>query len=312
MRSKLKYARFIGFFLFLFVLLKVDLRTILDHFRSIDPAPFAAGILILFVFHVSKALRWKYILGRQAIGYSVKDSYLMYAAGLYAGVITPGRLGDFIKALYLRADGHSSGRALSGVFLDRVIDLFFLALIALPSLVWIKLSSQADVNILGAVVFFGVMVAVLILISSRRLAGRLGNRFLALIPGRFKPSFKDNLDEFYASLDVFSLVQYTVIVLYTLAGWLIYFSGIHLFSRAIGLDLPFYQVIFFFVLSSIAAFIPASIAGIGTRDVTLLYFFPLLGYTKEAAISFSLIILFIYFLTALFGLIAWLIKPIKW
>ena len=60
------------------------------------------------------------------IKYSLKDSFLMYCSGLYLGVVTPGRMGEIAKALYLKKDGYSMGKSLVGAVLDRLADFIFL------------------------------------------------------------------------------------------------------------------------------------------------------------------------------------------
>jgi len=309
---KLKYIRLLGIVIFVIVLFKVDLGEIFNFFKSIQPIDFILSIIILFIFHISKSMRWQYILARQSINYKLLNCYLMYSAGLYAGVVTPGRLGDFIKALYLKKDGHSAGKALASVFLDRILDLFFLFLIAIPSFVWIRNSSNKNINIFGILVIIALIIIVLMLLASKRSANFFGKIFLRFIPSKYKSLFRNNFSDFYSNLKLFSFSNYLIIVLFTIFGWLIYFYLIFFLCKAANLNMPFYQVVFFNIVSFIIAFLPISIAGIGTRDVTLIYFFTQMDYSKEAAILFSLIVLLMYFLTALLGLSAWLIKPIKW
>lgn len=312
LKIKSKYVRFLGLVIFVIVLLHVDLGKIFSYFKSIQPIHLISSMAILLTFHISKSIRWQYILKKQSIPYSLSSSYLMYSAGLYAGVITPGRLGDFIKAFYLKKDGHTTGKALASVFLDRILDLFFLFLIAIPSFIWVKQSVDAKINLLGIIIFLALISVIIILVSSKKFAHFWGQIFFRFIPAKYKPLFQNSFNDFYSSLNSFSVLHYLIVVFITVTGWFIYFYLIFFLSEAAGLNIPFLQVVFFFVVSSIAAFIPISVAGIGTRDVTLLYFFPFIGYSKETAVSFSLIILFIYLLTTLYGLIAWIIKPLKW
>ena len=57
--------------------------------------------------------------------------------------------------------------------------------------------------------------------------------------------------------------------------------------------------------------LPISISGIGTRDVTLIFFFGLQAVSAEQAVAFSLLYLFTsYWLIALLGAVVYLRYPI--
>jgi len=59
--------------------------------------------------------------------------------------------------------------------------------------------------------------------------------------------------------------------------------------------------------------IPFSIAGLGTRDATVIYFFGIVGANAAQAVGFSLVYLLIgTYLTALAGFILWLRHPVRW
>ena len=55
--------------------------------------------------------------------------------------------------------------------------------------------------------------------------------------------------------------------------------------------------------------IPITIFGVGTRDLTLIYLFPLLGFSNEAALSFSFLLLVFVLMHSFLGLILWLKFP---
>ena len=301
-------VRFIGLIIFAFILWRLDIRHIFEQFRRIQLEIFLVAVAGLVAFHLLKALRWRYILGLQEIKYSFINSYLMYLSGLFLGILTPGRLGDFAKTLYLRADGFSTVKAVFSCFLDRVLDLIFLLLCGVFSLFWIDRMLAIRMPLLWvigvALVLAGAIGKLLGLDRIKKYASRL-------IPKNYRPLFEKELKGLKTDLKNYSFRNATTLTVYTTIGWLLYFSVIYVLSRSIGLKIAFFDVVAFFVVSTLITFIPITIAGVGTRDLVLLAMFSQVGYVKEDAISFSLLILMSYFLTALFGLIAWLIKPIR-
>jgi len=67
----------------------------------------------------------------QAVHYSLKNTFLVYWSGVYAGIITPGKLGEFIKVIYLKADkGISISKGFSSVLMDRLFDMYLLTVLA--------------------------------------------------------------------------------------------------------------------------------------------------------------------------------------
>ena len=87
--------------------------------------------MILNIPHLFiKSYRWNYLLKQQSINYSAVQSFLVYMSSLYVGFITPGRLGEFVKTLYLKSDkGINISKGFSSVLVDRLFDLYLLIIL---------------------------------------------------------------------------------------------------------------------------------------------------------------------------------------
>lgn len=303
-----RLLRFIGLIVFVLILWRLDIRYILEQFKRMQWEVFLVAVAALVTFHVLKAFRWRYILGLQEIQYSFTNSYLMYLSGLFAGILTPGRLGDFAKIFYLRADGFSTVKAVFSSFLDRVLDLIFLLLCGVFTLLWIDRMLSVRIPFLWVI---GVALASALAIGKLMGLDRIKKIVSKLIPKSYRPLFDKEVTGLKDDLKNYSFWKAVTLIVYTAIGWLLYFFVIYALTRSIGLKIPFFDVVAFFVVSTLVTFIPITIAGVGTRDLVLLAMFSQVGYVKEDAISFSLLILVSYLLTALFGLMAWLIKPVR-
>ena len=78
------------------------------------------------------------------------------------------------------------------------------------------------------------------------------------------------------------------------------------------LPLSFIDTGIYMAVISLVVLIPVSIAGIGTRDAALIALFSMNGIAAESALSYSLLILFAFYIcTAIMGAIEWQIKPIR-
>ena len=121
-----KYSFLLGLVLFIIILSKSNLSGIFQNIKNINPFYLILASLVSFPMLFNKALCWNYIKRQQGIKYNLKNSFLMYCSGLYIGILTPGRLGEIAKALYLKKDGYSTGKSLVSAILDRLTDFVFL------------------------------------------------------------------------------------------------------------------------------------------------------------------------------------------
>lgn len=262
----------------------------------------------MVAFHILKAYRWRYLLSLHKIKNSLKDSYLVYMSGLFAGVLTPGRLGDFIKIFYLKNDGVSTIKATFINFVDRILDLGFL--LPLGIFYTILLSKVFSIQ---SYTLFMIVVSLLILFFALKSfrPEKIKKLRIKFIPRTYQPLFSTGFKELKSDFKNYNLITFSILTLLTVFGWCIYITVIYGLTKSINLPIPLFYVGAFFVFSTLVTFIPITVAGVGTRDLVLIAMFTRLGYLKEEAIAFSMLILIIYLLTALFGFVAWLVKPVK-
>ncbi|MFZ5559779.1 MAG: lysylphosphatidylglycerol synthase transmembrane domain-containing protein [Patescibacteria group bacterium] len=306
----MKYSFLIGIFLFAIILLKIDLGGILQNIKEINPLFLILAMLAAFPILLNKALCWNYIKTQQGIKYSLKDSFLMYCAGLYIGVLTPGRLGEATKVLYLKNDGHSLGKALVGVVLDRITDFaFFLFVLLIGSLFLISVL-QKQVLILIA----GILVLVCLFIVFLKIGlikWGINKAFRAFIPRKYQKSWKINFQDFIADLKIYKLRAYVIMMVITALSSGFYYLQMYILARGMNMDIPFLYLAVSVTIAGLVTLIPVSISGIGTRDAALILLLSPLGILKEQAVVFSALILIMALIATLIGLICWLIKPLR-
>lgn len=130
--------------------------------------------------------RWEYYLRRLGIRIQRSDSILVFLSG-FALTVTPGKLGEAVKALLLRqSHGIAARRTAPIVIAERITDLIALLLLALGGV----FTFHIDRRFLGAgAIAVGLGLAV---IGSESLAGRLFAAIERLRPAaRFVPKLRD-------------------------------------------------------------------------------------------------------------------------
>src|ERR687885_1237687 len=107
---------------------KIDLGATAALLLHADPLDIALSILLFIPFLAIKAWRWQIILRDLKVPIGMGEALRLYALGLGAGMLTPGNVGDAVKAAYFRERG--LGQAIVSVVLDRVWDVLILLLLA--------------------------------------------------------------------------------------------------------------------------------------------------------------------------------------
>ena len=303
--------RSIGLILFIIILSKLNLTKIIALLSNINPFYLALALLLFIPLLVIKAMRWQLLMNAQNIEYSLKDSTIMYAAALYIGALTPGRIGDFIKVFYLKGDGHPFGKSFATVLLDRLFDLTSLFLLGYAGMLLFIALFERSVIILSYIFAATALLLMFFLYKKDFSMGVLEYISSHFIPERYRENAKTGFSDLYNGIKTLNPSQLAVATFMTFFAWVIYFVMMYLFALSIDIDIPFLYLATCVSISAVITLIPISISGIGTRDATLIILFSYLGLSKESAIAFSMLILFMYAVNGFIGLIAWLKKPIS-
>jgi len=296
--------------LFLIILSRINIGKLFQNIEKINPLYLILAFLTTIPTIVNKAICWNYIKRQQGIKYSLKDSLLMYYSGIYLGFITPGKLGELAKAVYLKKDGHSLGKSLVSVVLDRASDIIFLlAFIFVGSLFYLSMFQKQVLILISGLIISVVLLLVFIKIGLVKWA--LIKAFNILVPEKYKKSWQINSQDFINNLKIYKLKHYSVIFAITIFSWLFYYLQMDLLAHGLGMKIPFVYLAVSVTAAGLITLIPVSLFGIGTRDATLILLFSPFLIPKEQIIVFSALILLLTTAVSLMGLIAWLIKPIK-
>jgi len=297
-------VRFVGILIFIAILAELKILYIFTKLINANPSFVLLSVFSFFTMHLFKAFRWKYLLKTHQITLSLKSSYLMYTSGLFFGLLTPGRLGDFVKITYLKKYGVDVVKGFFVNVFDRLLDLIFLLLLAI--IISATFFNEFIINILIlSFTIFSVIFIFYLLGNNKNNGLKL---FLGIILGNNnKNILLSKFNDFFSLLNNHSIQNTISLIVISSISWLVYILSIFFLSESINLGLSYSQVGIFFIISSIIALIPISFAGIGTRDMVLILLFSKIGYSKEEAISFSIIILTMYLFTAAIGLISWLL-----
>jgi glycosyltransferase 2 family protein len=305
--------RLIGPALLVFFLWRSDLRAIGQALAGLSWWPLLLSLGLMPLFIVVKAWRWSLIMRELALQ-PPSLAYLcaLYTIGLYAGGVTPGQSGDFVKGWYLRDRGLPLGPSLFSIVLDRLFDFFVMALLALLGLVAFLdvLPPAVQPAVRAFTIAFAAVVVVLTpaLMAHGPREWALGH-LTPLLPGRVRGvavHFRAQLQELRLRPGPFLLLLLATALS---AGstmvriWLLYL--------ALGLtSIPLIEIIGSTALIAILQALPISFAGIGVRDAVLVAVLGRHGAPPELAISLSALFLLVNIEHILVGFLVSLRYPL--
>ena len=309
-KSGVWLMRVLGLGVLLWLFSQAEWAELAARLQQVDSAVLYFSPPLTIALFLLRALRWKLLLVQfeQGIQLSLWRAWSIYAIGFFLGVITPGRMGDMAKAAYVgQQPGLSVERALASTFFDRILDLALLACMLLWAILHLGLGSWWRANSPGWS-FYAAALALLLLVTMagwRLFDGAFGERFRTSKWGRLACGIAGEMGPL-ANRTGLQAVGITC------AAYALYFSHTYLLAQLLGLGLSFADVVAMTVLIGLAAFLPISVAGLGTREgvLVLVMTYKEIPNALEAALTYAaLFFIACYVFPALLGLLCWLRTP---
>ena len=296
-----------------------DLTGMLSHVAG-WPLIAAAGCYLVAILAAS--CKWRELLREQGIRVGLLRVVRLTYIALFYNLVLPGQeSGNAVKAVLLGRSSHKANKVWASVLVDQVMVFLATAIITVVGLLFNP--HLADWPIwLGVSCFFLVgALGIQSLFLSRRVSQPIDRALRPIsrklrVPWKCKPHATasgkpgDALPgEWLAPLwDGLRSYQTTWHRLgYVLALSLLYQLALvataYQFALGLGMTVSFLNLAWVVTLVSMAQALPISIAGVGTRDSTLIYFLGALGVASGLSLELSLSLLALNVLMGLPGAI---------
>ncbi len=167
--------RLFGLALLAYLLTRLDPREVVALLRQADAWLVALALVLIIPLIWLKTVRWQIILAAQGIRYGAWPALLAYFGSLFVGLLTPGRLGEFVKAVHVQQEcGASAALAFASVLADRLFDLFALLVVGLLALPALSAASTFDAY--GLVAAAALLIIPFLLFLNPAVFGRAQRR----------------------------------------------------------------------------------------------------------------------------------------
>ena len=315
----LKFLPIIGILLYAYVIWRTGVGNIVKAFSGIKVIYIITVPLFLFSIILLKGLKWKLILNQYGQDFSYKNACMTWCIGAFAGGFTPGQAGEAIKALYVKKANPDKtfGECLSTIVSDKIIEIYSLmAIVIVSSILLINRLSKNPLYI-PFIVITCLILVVFYALTDYKVYIFLGRLFRPIIkfiiPYRYRENLKINLERFLSGIWELRNKKRILLRLWLIAifTWLILFLNLYILALSLSLNISLLYTMLISPIINFASIIPVSISGLGTRDVTTIFFFNEIGLGKESAVAWSMLNLAAGWT---FSLVGWIIslKPSLW
>ena len=292
----------------LIILFKVDLGQVVGYLENGRYTYLLPVVVLIFPYVGLRARRWQRLLARQNIRCPFRSALIFYFAAIYIGLVTPGRLGELAKGVFLKQNGMADiSQSLPSVVFDRLLDLYCLALLAIMAV--------AHLGLLAIPFWMTVLMVLACGIapwwflnwakSDNGLVRWVGSA-LGRFDGRWEKAWALFLEGSRSLISPHLLKA----LLLTISSYTVYFGQVYLLARMIGLPVTWIDTVMVVAFGVLIGFVPITIAGLGTREAVLIYLFGRLGVPAASTLSFAFLYNIVYI--ACIGAISamfWLMLP---
>lgn len=236
-----KYIKLIGLLILSYIITRINFKALLVQFKNINLYfLFTAILMNLFLIFV-KAIRWKAFLIQQNLSISTKSAFSIYLSSLYIGFITPGRLGEISKALYLKQKQVTSFyKGLSGAIMDRLLDLYFLILLGSVGVYY--LSKGKGINLEFVFLFVIILSLPIIILHPKVLNLSTHFLFKKISPKKFKNKINESVNEFIEGINQIINPVLLYGILLTVFSYSLFFFQCFLIAKSIGLQISYFDL----------------------------------------------------------------------
>jgi len=241
-----------------------------------------------------RGVRWQWLFGDQrdrlprsryvnatAIGYLITNTF-------------PLRLGELARIFFIARDGKQSyALAVSTIVVEHVLDV----LVVLGILLVVLLTGSVPVPeavthgaLIGAILFGGALVVMLLMVWQRQRVLRLTGYVLARIPRLDSAKWLRVVEHL---LDGFSVLQpglpLLMVLFWSVVGWLLSAVSLHFCVVAFVPRAPLSYSLFATVASTFVLLLPATPGAIGTLDAAIKESLVIFGVDPNVALSAAIV-----------------------
>lgn len=271
-----KFITTIALFFLLFFM--IDINKIISSFVSIRLIFATPLLFIVLSAYIFRAIRWQILLNSVKVKLNIPSSYKYLFMGIFFGIFTPGKAGEFARAAYF---SRSKTSIVATVLAEKIIDIGVLSVLSLFAILLIF----KNFILLVLIICILIALAIIYILSTH-------DGFASLIAKKFR--IESHREEFVESMkSCFKSRGLALCIFASLVFYMFMFCAGYILLNALNPALnPL--LIFCTPLLILLGNIPITISGLGLREFVTVFCFSLLSANPANGFAFS-ILLFAFF-----------------
>lgn len=272
------------------LLSRADLSQIWHTINQAESGLLLIAFLQFFAGYFITAKRWQILLAALNIPAKILTLVRSFSISMFFNNFLPSTIGGDAYRMYDSYRlGAEKSRAIAVIFIDRIIGLSALLMLALvasllagdiaakiPLLRLFLAAAMACILILGWIVFGRGGGVLLKLTEGRHALLKIANRIMQKLYSGFK-LFQGRSDIMAKAIGLSLLLQINVVI------------NALIITKALHIELPTIALFIIIPLAYLIMVLPISINGIGLRESVFVFFFGLYGVAQEQALAFAFI-----------------------
>ena len=270
------------------LLSRADLSQIWNTIKQAEPGLLIFAFIQFYIGYWITAKRWQSLLA--ALDVPVKTFTLVksFSIAMFFNNFLPSTIGGDAYRMYdSYRFGAGKSRAIAVIFIDRIIGLSALLLLALaasllageiaakiPLLRLFLVAAVAGILVLSWIVFGSGGAALLKLTSGKHAVLKVANRIMEKLYSGFH-LFQGRSDVMFKAIGLSLILQINVVI------------NAFIITKALHINVPTSALFIIIPLAYLIMTLPISINGIGLRESVFVFFFGLYGVLQEQALAFA-------------------------
>lgn len=283
-----------------FLLYRIGLNQFVGTFGNISIGWVLVGILILTLSNITGSLQWHLLLQGSGIQVAFKRTIMYYYTGLFFNNFLLGFVGgDLFRVYDITKHSGRNSTAISTVFVDRLIGMFTMCLLALIfAFFTIDLFHVHLIlyPIIGGVIVLTSTICFFYFKSFAKKFQGFGERLLPV-------TIHQKIHDIYNGINYFKYHTQVLIKLLfiSFATQALRILTHYCAARSLMITLPWWDYFVLIPLISLVSMLPISIGGLGVREQSGVVLFGFLGLNAPLAFAMQLLSYFINILCSIPG-----------
>ncbi len=260
-KNKILFLKIVvSIILIYFIFMKAGLGRLFNAIIGINYFYLIPVFILFFLLVFFRAYKWHYLLNKR-FKVDFKTSLKSLLAGMTIGLLTPGRVGELSRAIFLKIK--KKKQVLSLIIFDRVVDLYIILLLATLGFLYLSFINKIYFGIFIITLICSLLITLLIFLPEKLIDKIKKKRFFnKLIKIRFVGNLtKELLEGFRIDYKTRLVVLLFSVLFYVFA----FYQGL-LILNSLGYNFSFLLSLIIFSAIIIATLLPISFGGLGVRE----------------------------------------------